>query len=142
MRVPSLTQYANVTGEQVTNIGSHDMADTYLLHLAKRCNELLACTDVHGIVITHVTNTLEETAYFLNLTIRSKKSVVIVGAMRPATAISADEPLNLLNVVRLATSKQAVGKGVLIALNDQINATRETTKTNNYQKVKTMFDTY
>ena len=126
--VPSLTKYANVTGEQVTNIGSHDIVDSDWLILAKRCNQLLAEESVDGLVVTHGTNTLEETAYFLNLTVKSSKPVVVTGAMRPATAISADGPLNILNAVRLAANKEAAGKGVLIALNDEINAARETTK--------------
>jgi L-asparaginase len=85
---------------------------------------------VDGIVITHGTDTIEETSYFLNLVVKSKKPVVIVGAMRPSTAISADGPINLYNAVILAGSDEAVGKGVLVALNDQINAAREVTKTN------------
>src|SRR5258705_310643 len=100
------------------------------LKLAKHVNALLAQDDVDGIVITHGTDTIEETSYFLNLVVKSKKPVVIVGAMRPSTAISADGPINLYNAVILAGSDEAVGKGVLVALNDQINAAREVTKTN------------
>lgn len=128
--VPAIRDYANVSGEQIANIGSESMTDAILLKLAKRCNELLKDPKVSGIVITHGTDTLEETAYFLNLTVKSKKPVVIVGAMRPATAISADGPMNLLNAVKLAADPQAQDRGVLIAMNDEINAARETTKTN------------
>jgi L-asparaginase type II len=128
--VPELSKVANVKGEQVFQIASENMSNEHWLILAKRVNALLAQRDVDGIVITHGTDTLEETAYFLDLTVKSKKPVVLVGAMRPSTAISADGPINLYNAVMLAASPEAVGKGVLVALNDQINAAREVTKTN------------
>ena len=128
--VPQVKEYANVSGEQICSIDSKDMTDDIWLKLANRINELFARGDVDGIVITHGTDTLEETAYFLNLTVHSDKPVVLVGAMRPATAISADGPMNLLNAVRVAASPNSVGKGVLVALNDEINAAREVTKTN------------
>src|ERR1700674_901288 len=128
--VPELKKAANVKGEQVFQIASENMNNESWLKLAKRVNELLAQDDVDGIVITHGTDTIEETAYFLNLVVKSRKPVVIVGAMRPSTAISADGPINLYNAVILAGSNAAVGKGVLVALNDQINGAREVTKTN------------
>src|SRR5258706_1255963 len=128
--VPELKKVANVSGEQVFQIASENMNNDYWLKLAKRVNELLAQTDVDGIVITHGTDTIEETAYFLNLVVKSRKPVVIVGAMRPSTAISADGPINLYNAVTLAGSEEAVGKGVLVVLNDQINGARDVTKTN------------
>ncbi len=128
--VPQIKEFANVTGEQVCNISSNNITGDVWIHLANRVNELLQSGDVDGIVITHGTDTLEETAYFLNLTVKSDKPVVLVGAMRPATAISADGPLNLLNAVRLAGNPSAKGKGVLIAMNDEINSARDATKTN------------
>lgn len=128
--VPELKKVAEVRGEQVAQIASESMNNEVWLKLAKRVNQLLAQRDVDGIVITHGTDTIEETAYFLDLVVKSKKPVVVVGAMRPSTAISADGPINLYNAVLLAGSKEAVGKGVLVALNDQINAAREVTKTN------------
>jgi L-asparaginase len=128
--VPELKKVANVKGEQVFQIASENMNNDYWLKLAKRVNELLAQSDVDGIVITHGTDTIEETAYFLNLVVKSRKPVVIVGAMRPSTAISADGPINLYNAVTLAGSPDAVGKGVLVVLNDQINGARDVTKTN------------
>ena len=126
--VPEVKDYAHVTGEQIASLDSKDMSDEVWLKLARRVNELLARDDADGIVITHGTDTLEETAYFLNLTVHSKKPVVITGAMRPATAISADGPMNLLNAVRLAASPQAYDRGVLVCLNDQIDSARHVTK--------------
>ena len=128
--VPAIKEIADVSGEQIVNVGSPNLTEENLLKIAKRCNELLADSKVKGIVITHGTDTLEETAYFLNLTIKSDKPVVIVGSMRPATAISADGPVNLLNAVKVAASDEAVGKGVLVAMNDEINGARDVTKTN------------
>jgi L-asparaginase type II len=128
--VPELKKVANVSGEQVFQIASESMGNEHWLTLAKRVNALLAQPDVDGIVITHGTDTIEETAYFLNLVVKSKKPVVIVGAMRPATALSADGPINLYNATILAGSREAVGKGVLVMLNDQINGARDVAKTN------------
>jgi L-asparaginase type II len=128
--VPELAKVANVTGEQVFQIASENMGNEHWLALAKRVNVLLAQANVDGIVITHGTDTLEETAYFLDLVVKSRKPVVLVGAMRPSTALSADGPINLYNAVLLAGSPEAVGKGVLVAMNDQIHAAREVTKTN------------
>lgn len=128
--VPQMKQYANVSGEQVANIASPSITVPIWINIANRVNELLAQGDVDGIVITHGTDTLEETAYFLNLVVKSKKPVVLVGAMRPATAISADGPVNLLNAVRLAANPDARGRGVMIAMNDEINGARDVTKTN------------
>jgi L-asparaginase len=128
--VPELKKIATVRGEQLFQIASQNMTNDHWLKLAKRVNELLQQQDVDGIVITHGTDTLEETAYFLNLVTKSAKPVVIVGAMRPSTALSADGPINLYNATLLAGSKDAVGKGVLVCLNDQINAARDVTKTN------------
>jgi L-asparaginase type II len=128
--VPELAKVANVSGEQVFQIASENMSNEHWLALAKRVNVLLAQPGVDGIVITHGTDTLEETAYFLDLVVKSRKPVVLVGAMRPSTALSADGPINLYNAVLLAASPDAVGKGVLVTMNDQIQAAREVTKTN------------
>lgn len=127
--VPELGHYANVTGEQFCNLNSDDMTPALWLNLSHRVNILLSSPEVDGIVITHGTDTLEETAYFLNLVTTSEKPVVITGSMRPATAISADGPLNLLNAVQLAGSPEARGKGVLIAMNGEILGARDTQKT-------------
>ncbi|MDQ1922771.1 type II asparaginase [Massilia pseudoviolaceinigra] len=128
--VPELAKVANVTGEQVFQIASENMSNEHWLTLAKRVNVLLAQNNVDGIVITHGTDTLEETAYFLDLVVKSRKPVVLVGAMRPSTALSADGPINLYNSVMLAASPEAVGKGVLLAMNDQIQSARDVTKVN------------
>lgn len=129
--VPQISQIADVRVEQVVNVNSSDITIENWLTLAKRIHAIIAETPaVAGFVITSGTNTLEETAYFLNLTVRSDKPVVLVGSMRPSTAMSADGPLNLLNAVRTAISSDAKGKGALIVLNDEINAARDTTKTN------------
>jgi L-asparaginase len=128
--VPDIKKVARVRGEQVFQIASENMNNEYWLKLAKRVNAVLAEPDTDGVVITHGTDTIEETAYFLNLVVKSEKPVVIVGAMRPATAISADGPINLYNAVIVAGSKEASGKGVLVCLNDQINGARDVTKTN------------
>ncbi len=135
--VPELLEHANVSVEEIYRIGSSQMTPNHWLSLAKRVNELLrADPDLSGIVITHGTDTLEETAFFLNLTVRDPRPVVMVGAMRTADAISADGPGNLLNAVRVAVSPEAVGKGVLVVLNEDIGAARDIWKTHN-QRVET-----
>lgn len=126
--VPQIKDLAQVSGEQIANIDSSNMNDEIWLKLAKKANELLK-KDVDGIVITHGTDTMEETAYFLNLTIKSDKPVVLVGAMRPASAMSADGPKNLYNAVALAANKEAKNKGVMIAMNDKIQGARDVSKT-------------
>jgi L-asparaginase type II len=128
--VPELAKVARVSGEQVFQIASENMTPDNWLRLGRRVNELLARDDVAGVVITHGTDTLEETAYFLDLVVKSAKPIVLVGAMRPATAISADGPMNLYNAVALAASREAVGRGVLVCMNDRIDAARDVTKTN------------
>lgn len=127
--VPEMKTIANVSGEQIANVGSPDITNDTLLALGKRINLLLSSNDVDGVVVTHGTDTLEETAYFLNLVVKSNKPVVVVGAMRPSTAISADGPMNLYNAVKLAGSEEAKGKGALVLLNDRIGAARFITKT-------------
>ncbi|KYZ78137.1 L-asparaginase [Anaerosporomusa subterranea] len=127
--VPELKKVANVSGEQISQIASENMTNEVWLKLAKRVNQLLAQNDVDGIVITHGTDTLEETAYFLNLVVKSEKPVVLVGSMRPPTAMSADGMLNLYRATILAGSKDAIGKGVMVMLNDTIHSGRDVTKT-------------
>src|SRR3954454_19024900 len=117
--VPAMTNLAVLSGEQVANIGSQTMNHEVWLKLAKRVNEVLA-GDADGVVITHGTDTMEETAYFLSLVVKSDKPVILVGSMRPATAISADGPANLYNAVALAADASSKGQGVLVILNDTI----------------------
>lgn len=127
--VPALKDLADISGEQVANIGSQTMNHEVWLKLAKRTSEVLK-GDADGVVITHGTDTMEETAYFLSLVVKSDKPVVLVGSMRPATAISADGPANLYNAVALAANKDAAGRGPLVVLNDEIHYAREAQKTN------------
>ncbi len=132
--VPDLADHATIRVEQVANVGSPNITFDDWLALAARIDAIFRDDpNAAGVVITHGTNTLEETAYFLNLTVRHDRPVVLVGAQRPATAISADGPLNLLNAVRTAASPEARGKGVLVVLNDEINAARDVTKTSTYR---------
>jgi len=128
--VPNLDKLAVITGEQVVNIGSQDMNDEVWLKLANRLKAAVASPDVDGVVITHGTDTLEETSYFLSLVTHSDKPVVMVGSMRPATAVSADGPGNLYNAVATAMNPGARGRGVLVELNDEIHYARNVQKTN------------
>lgn len=128
--VPEIKNIANVTGEQIVKIGSQDMNDEVWLTLARKINQLMKDPNIDGIVITHGTDTMEETAYFLNLTVKGDKPVVLVGAMRPSTAISADGPLNLYNAVVVAADKASKGKGVLVAMNGNILGAADVSKMN------------
>ncbi len=127
--VPQAKKLANLRGEQISNIGSQDMNDEVWLKLARRINELTAMKDVDGIVITHGTDTIEETGFFLNLVVKSRKPVVLTAAMRPSTALSADGPLNFYNAVAVAANKDAAGRGVLVVVNDWIHGASSLTKT-------------
>ncbi len=127
--VPGITNLATIKGEQISNVGSQDMSFDILLKVAKRINELAKASDVQGIVITHGTDTMEESAFFLNLTVKTDTPVVMVGSMRPSTAVSADGPLNLYNAVGVAADPQAKGRGVLVVMNDWIHAAHSLTKT-------------
>jgi len=127
--VPGISDLADIKGEQISNVGSQDMSFEIMLTLAKRINQLLATPQVDGIVVTHGTDTMEETAFFLNLVVKSDKPVVMVGSMRPSTAVSADGPLNLYNAVGVAIDPNAKGRGVLVVMNDWIHGAHSLTKT-------------
>ena len=126
--VPQMKQFADVRGIQLSSVGSQDMNDELWVKLATEVNALLAQPDVDGIAITHGTDTMEETAYFLNLVVKSDKPVVLTGSMRPSTSLSADGPLNIYNAVGVASDERARGRGVLVVANDDIHAARAVTK--------------
>lgn len=128
--VPEVMKLAKIKGVQISSIGSQDMNDAVWLKLAKKINKLFASDDCDGVVITHGTDTMEETAYFLNLVIKSTKPIVLVGSMRPGSALSADGPMNLYNAVALAANKDAAGRGVMVAMNDLILSADDVTKSN------------
>jgi glutamin-(asparagin-)ase len=139
--VPELTEVADIHGEQLFQIDSVSLTDELLLKLAHRVATLLKSDDVDGLVITHGTDTIEETAYFLNLVLKSSKPVVLVGSMRPGTALGADGPSNLYNAVVVAASPQAHRKGVLVVMNDEIHTARDVTKTST-MKLETLQSPY
>ena len=127
--VPGLDKIATIEVEQVANICSYDMSPEIWRRLATRANQLLQDARISGVIVTHGTDTLEETAYFLDLTITSRKPVILVGAQRAASFFDSDGPRNLLNAVRVAVSPEALGMGVMVVMNGQINAARDVTKT-------------
>jgi len=127
--VPQARKLANLSGVQISNIGSQDMNDDVWMTLATRINEILARPDVTGVVITHGTDTIEETAYFLNLVVKSTKPVVLTASMRPSTALSADGPLNFYNAVGVAADRRASSRGVMVVVNDWIHGASSLTKT-------------
>ncbi len=133
-RVPEAAELADVVAEQVINVGSTEVYPSDWLTLARRINERLAADgDAAGAAVTHGTATLEETAYFLNLTVRDARPVVVTGAMRPPSAMGTDADNNLLDAVRVAAAGQSAGRGALVVLNNEIQAARDVTKTDAYR---------
>ena len=130
--MPKLKDVADIEAMQICNINSDDITDKIWIKIANTINELAKDSSVVGFVITHGTDTMEETAYFLNLTVKTDKPVVFTGSMRPATAISADGYMNLYEAVCVASSNEAKGKGVLVVFSDCIFAARTVTKTSTY----------
>ena len=131
--VPQIKTLANLEVESVAKIGSQDMDEAVWRKLAQRTQAALDRPEIGGVVITHGTDTMEETGYFLNLVVKSAKPVVLVGAMRPATAISPDGPMNLYNAVAVAAHPDAGGRSVVVVANDEIHFAREVSKTNTTQ---------
>jgi L-asparaginase len=128
--IPSIKQKATVQGEQIAAIGSYDMTMEIWLRLAKRINQIFANNEADGVVITHGTDTQEETAYFLQLTVQSDKPVVLTGSMRPATAISADGSKNLYDAIIVASAANSKGRGVMLCFNDRVFDARNVVKIN------------
>ena len=128
--IPTVKKIADISGEQISSVGSQDMTIDIWMKLNKRINEIYANNEADGIVITHGTDTQEETAYFLNLTERTDKPVVLTGSMRPSTAISADGPKNLFDAVTVAASPKSAGRGVLLVFNESIFDGRDVSKGN------------
>ena len=135
--VPQLIDYASITVEEITRTGSSRITPQIWLHLGKRINQIFSQDPkLSGIVVTHGTDTLEETAYYLNLVIKDDRPVVMVGSMRSSDRISADGPSNIVQAVRVATAKHSKNRGVMIVMNDEINSARDAWKTDN-QRVQT-----
>lgn len=132
-RVPELASVAEVNEIPFRRLPSQSISDRDLFELVDTIHRLVRDEGIDGVVITHGTNTLEETAYFLHLTLKTDRPVVLVGAMRPASAVSADGDLNLLNGVRVAAEPGSTGMGVLVVLNDTIWSARDVTKTATYR---------
>ncbi|MFC3902743.1 glutamin-(asparagin-)ase [Acinetobacter marinus] len=126
--VPQIKDLADVKGVQALQIASESITDKELLSIARQVNDLVKKPEVNGVVITHGTDTLEETAFFLNLVVHTDKPIVVVGSMRPPSALSADGPLNLYGAVALAASPESKGKGVMMFMNDTILAARDSSK--------------
>lgn len=126
--IPNLEKIANIKGEQISDIGSQEMSHEVLIKLAKRVDTLLLDDSIDGVVIIHGTDTMEESSYFLNLTVKSKKPIVFTGAMRSNSSISADGDMNIFNALNVASNKESFKKGVLVVMNDEIHLAREVTK--------------
>lgn len=130
--IPEIMDVAEIEAIQVCNINSDDMTSEIWIELANMINSMAGREDIAGFVITHGTDTMEETAYFLNLTVKTRKPVVLTGSMRPSTAISADGPINMYEAVCVAASEEAAGHGVLVVFSDRIFSARFVSKVSTY----------
>jgi glutamin-(asparagin-)ase len=131
--IPHAGELANLRAEQLLQTGSENFNNTHLLAIGNRVAELLARHDVDGVVITHGTDTIEETAYFLHLTLKSAKPVVVVGSMRPPSAMSSDAALNLYDALAVATHPSSRGLGTLVVANNEIHTARDVVKSNSFK---------
>jgi L-asparaginase len=133
-RIPEASEIAEVEAEDLLRVGSSSIGPAEWLQLARRIDAILSSAQPpQGVVITHGTATLEETGYFLHLTAKSDRPVVLTGAMRPTSALGTDADLNLLDAIRLAACPDAAGRGVLAVLNNEIQSVRDVTKTNAFR---------
>ena len=132
-RIPEALELADVKAENVLQVGSPSIGPAQWLQLAERIHALFQDKSLSGIVVTHGTATLEESAYFLHLTVKSDRPVVVTGAMRPPSALGSDADLNLLDAIRLAACPEAPGRGVLTLLNNEIQSARDVTKSNAFR---------
>ena len=131
--IPMIQNIAHIKEYQLMNIDSNEMNPQRWIVLSNTINEIVKDEHIDGVVVTHGTDTLDETAYFLNLTLHTEKPVVITGAMRPATATSADGPYNLYQAVCLATHNEAWHQGVMGLFSNTIYSGRDIQKVNNYK---------
>jgi L-asparaginase len=128
-RIPEVDAFANVEERPFRRLPSHALIAADWLDLARTIQDVFDTDQADGVVVTHGTNTLEETAYFLHLVIKSNRPVVLVGSMRPASGLSTDADLNLVNAIRVAADPASASRGVLVVLNDSIHSARDVTKT-------------
>ncbi|HTI16974.1 MAG TPA: asparaginase [Trinickia sp.] len=131
--IPEVSSLANLRAEQLLQTGSENFNNEHLLKIGKRISEVLKDDDVDGVILTHGTDTIEETAYFLHLTLKSVKPVVVVGSMRPPSAMSSDASLNLYNAISVAVHPTSRAKGTLVVANDEIHTARDVTKANSFK---------
>jgi glutamin-(asparagin-)ase len=131
--IPQASSLANLRAEQLLQTGSENFNNEHLLMIGKRVSEVLKDDDVDGVILTQGTDTIEETAYFLHLTLKSVKPVVVVGSMRPPSAMSSDASLNLYHAISVAIDPASRGKGTLVVANDEIHTARDVTKTNSFK---------
>ena len=132
-RVPEARGFADISAEDLLRVGSGSIGPAEWLQLTHRVEKLFTSEAADGVVVTHGTATLEETAYFLHLAVKSARPVVVTGAMRPPTALGTDADLNLLDAIRLAATPEAAGRGVLVVLNNEIQSARDVTKTSAFR---------